>query len=70
MTTSEIEVIISKLETNLGTGTVTVSFEGRSVTYRSAAEIESAIRYFKNELADAQGTPTVKHVRLFNGMGY
>lgn len=54
MTPSEITAAIAALETALASGELTVEYNGRRVTYRSAAEIVSALDYFKRA---AQGVP-------------
>lgn len=47
MSPSEIASAITALETALASGELTVEYNGRRVTYRSATEIVSALDYFK-----------------------
>lgn len=44
---AQVDEAITALETALATGELTVEYAGRRVTYRSAAEIVSALDYFK-----------------------
>jgi hypothetical protein len=44
---SDVAAMITALETALGSGELTVEYAGRRITYRSAAEIVSALEYFK-----------------------
>lgn len=47
---------LDKLETALASGQLTVDYDGRRVTFRSVAELRSAIDYVKAELAAAGGS--------------
>ncbi len=53
-TEAELEANIRALETALARGELRVDFADRSVTYRSTADLTSAIGYFKGLLGDLQ----------------
>ncbi|MGE0155179.1 MAG: phage head-tail joining protein [Reyranellaceae bacterium] len=42
---------LTRLETALAQGEMTVEYDGRRVTFRSVAELKDAIAYVKGELA-------------------
>jgi hypothetical protein len=44
---SQVDAAITALETALATGELTVEYNGRRVTYRSATDIAAALDYFK-----------------------
>ncbi len=70
-TTSQLDSIITKLETALAVGTAEVMFEGRRLVYRSVSDIRNAIAYFQalyNNATDAPVNTTPKiRTFLFNG---
>lgn len=55
MTVSEIDAAIAALERALASGTETVRFADRTVTYRSSDSIKSDIEYFQRRRAIATG---------------
>jgi hypothetical protein len=55
LTTQQIEGLIAQLQTALGSGAITVEYDGRRVTYRSQQEIEAGIAYFQRLLAASGG---------------
>jgi hypothetical protein len=46
---------IAALEAGLGSGIVSLTSEGESITYRGASDILAAISYFKGLAAQASG---------------
>lgn len=61
LTTSDL----TALETALASGELTVEYDGRRVTFRSVAELRSAIEYVKGEIASAAGTRTTQSFAEF-----
>jgi len=74
-TTAQLDTIIGKLEASLGTGYAEVTGpDGRHMTYRSVAEIRTAIAYFSalyDTATDAPvvSTPKTRTFFLFGGKG-
>ena len=50
-------------------GVARVSYDGRTVEYRSLAEIDRAIEALDREIAAAEGRPIVRHVRVTTTKG-
>lgn len=50
-------------------GVARVSYDGKSVDYRSVAEIERAIEALDREIAAAEGRRIVRHVRITTSKG-
>ena len=71
--TADLDVIVGKLEAGLALGAATVSFEGRSVSYRSVADIRSAISYFAalydNATDASTPKPKVRTLLFYGGNG-
>jgi roadblock/LC7 domain-containing protein len=62
---------LEALEAALASGTLRVSFEGRSVEYRSVDEIKKAIAEVKAGLASANpATPRTRMIRVFTEKGF
>jgi hypothetical protein len=62
---------LEALEAALASGTLRVSFEGRSVEYRSVDEIKKAIAEVKAGLAVANpATPRTRMIRVFTEKGF
>lgn len=70
MTAEEIQVIVTSLEVQLGTGKASVRFGDREIRYNSPSSIERALVYFKSLLADASGTVSRPQIRLYSNSGY
>jgi hypothetical protein len=58
---------IAALESALASGVLTVSYNGRSTTYRSAADLVAAINYFKRQQISASARPGFKVTKFTNG---
>lgn len=69
-TQAELEAKIIALETALARGELRVDFSDRSVTYRSTAELTTAIEYFKKLLSDmlAEASPGSRRSRQTLGV--
>jgi hypothetical protein len=50
-------------------GVARVSYDGRTVDYRSLAEIDRAIEALDREIAAAEGRPIVRQVRVSTTKG-
>lgn len=50
-------------------GVARVSYDGRSVEYRSMAEIDAACQALDREIAVAEGRPVLRQVRVFTTKG-
>ncbi|HPT27530.1 MAG TPA: hypothetical protein PLZ95_14015 [Bryobacteraceae bacterium] len=62
---------LEALEAALASGTLRVSFEGRSVEYRSVDEIKKALAEVKAALAAADpATPRTRMIRVYTEKGF
>ncbi len=62
---------LEALEAALASGTLRVSYEGRSVEYRSVDELKKAIAEVKASLAAADPTtPRSRVIRLYTEKGF
>ena len=52
------------LSSQRASGVARVSYDGKTVDYRSVAEIDRAIAALDREIAAAEGRRTVRHVRV------
>ena len=50
-------------------GVARVSYEGKTVEYRSLAEIDRAIEALEREIAAAEGRRSVRHLRVTTDKG-
>jgi len=50
-------------------GVARVSYDGKTVEYRSLAEIDRAIEALDREIAAAEGRPIVRHLRVTTSKG-
>ena len=50
-------------------GVARVSYDGKSVEYRSLVEIDRAIEALDREIAAAEGRPIVRHLRVTTSKG-
>ena len=69
---ASIEELKSRRETlsaSRATGVARVSYDGRTVDYRSMAEIDRAIEALDREIAAAEGRPIVRQVRVSTTKG-
>jgi hypothetical protein len=60
---------LDALQEALGSGTLTVTYEGRSVTYRSIHELERAISVVQNALKQQSGK-RVRQYRMSSSKGF
>lgn len=64
-TLSEIDVIVTKLESSLAKGFAEVSHEGQRLVYKSTADILRAIGYFQGLRNSASDAPAKVDTRTF-----
>ena len=57
------------LTTQRASGVARVSYDGKTVDYRSIAEIDRAIEALEREIAVAEGRRMVRHVRVMATKG-
>ena len=57
------------LSASRASGVARVSYDGKTVDYRSLAEIERAIEVLDREIAAAEGRPVVRQVRVITTKG-
>ena len=57
------------LSTQRTSGVARVSYDGKTVDYRSVAEIDRAIEALDREIAAAEGRRIVRHVRVTTSKG-
>ncbi len=50
-------------------GVARVSYDGKTVDYRSVAEIDRAIEALDREIAAAEGRPVIRHLRVTTDKG-
>ena len=63
------ETELSALRRAYASGTTRVSYDGKTVDYRSVAEIDRAIEALDREIAAAEGRRIVRHVRVTTAKG-
>jgi gpW len=68
-TVVELEARLEALKAQRDSAVARVSYDGRSVEYRGAAEINSAIADLERELAAAQGKAPVRQIRVYTSKG-
>ena len=57
------------LSAQRSSGVARVSYDGRSVDYRSIAEIDRAIEVLDREIAAAEGRKIIRQVRVITSKG-
>ena len=57
------------LSAQRSSGVARVSYDGKTVDYRSVAEIDRAIEALDREIAAAEGRRIVRHVRVTTSKG-
>ena len=64
LTASELRARRDALSAQRSSGVARVSYDGKTVEYRSVAEIDRAIEALDREIAAAEGRPLVRQVRV------
>ena len=68
-TISDLRTRREALSTQRASGVARVSYDGKTVDYRSVAEIDRAIEALDREIAAAEGRRMVRHVRVMATKG-
>ncbi len=68
-TITELKSRREALAASRSTGVARVSYDGKTVEYRSLAEIERAIEQLDREIATMEGRRIVRHVRVTTRKG-
>ena len=68
-TTSDLRGRREALSAQRSSGVARVSYDGKTVDYRSVAEIDRAIEALDREIAAAEGRRIVRHVRITTSKG-
>ncbi|MCE8540116.1 hypothetical protein KBY27_21850 [Ruegeria pomeroyi] len=68
-TAAELRSRRETLTTQRSSGVARVSYDGKTVDYRSLAEIDRAIEALDREIASAEGRRMVRHVRVTTTKG-
>jgi len=68
-TIAELNTRREALSASRSSGVARVSYDGKTVEYRSLAEIERAIEQLDREIASVEGRRIVRHVRVTTSKG-
>ena len=68
-TITELRARRDALSAQRASGVARVSYDGKTVDYRSVAEIDRAIEALDREIASAEGRRMVRHVRITTAKG-
>ncbi len=68
-TIADLRVRREALSTQRSSGVARVSYDGKTVEYRSLAEIDRAIEVLDREIAAMEGRRIVRHVRVTTSKG-
>jgi hypothetical protein len=68
-TLAELKSRREALSAQRASGVARVSYDGRTVEYRSMAEIDRAIAALDREIAAAEGRPIVRQLRVITSKG-
>ena len=68
-TTSDLRGRRDALSAQRSSGVARVSYDGKTVDYRSVAEIDRAIEALDREIAAAEGRRIVRHLRITTSKG-
>ena len=68
-TLAELKARREALLASRASGVARVSYDGRTVEYRSLAEIDRAIEALDREIAAAEGRPIVRQLRVTTSKG-
>ncbi|WP_075220711.1 phage head-tail joining protein [Acuticoccus yangtzensis] len=68
-TAEELKTRREALVASRASGVARVSYDGKTVDYRSLAEIDRAIEALDREIASAEGRAIVRHLRVVSDKG-
>ena len=69
LTTSDLRARREALSAQRSSGVARVSYDGKTVDYRSVAEIDRAIEALDRDIATLEGRRIVRHVRITTSKG-
>lgn len=69
MTITDLRTRREALTAQRSSGVARVSYDGKTVDYRSVAEIDRAIEALDREIAAAEGRRMVRHIRVMATKG-
>jgi hypothetical protein len=68
-TITDLRLRREALSTQRASGVARVSYDGKTIDYRSVVEIDRAIEALDREIAAAEGRRIVRHVRVTTAKG-
>ncbi|MDT8854826.1 hypothetical protein RNZ50_07295 [Paracoccaceae bacterium Fryx2] len=68
-TTAELKTRRDALSVQRSSGVARVSYDGKTVDYRSIAEIDRAIEVLDRDIATAEGRKIIRQVRVITTKG-
>ena len=68
-TLTELQTRREALKAARASGVARVTYEGKTVEYRSLAEIDRAIEALEREIAAAEGRRVIRHLRVTTDKG-
>ena len=68
-TTAELKTRRDALSSQRSSGVARVSYDGKTVDYRSIAEIDRAIEVLDRDIATAEGRKIIRQVRVITTKG-
>ncbi len=68
-TAAELRTRRAALAASRSSGVARVSYDGKTVEYRSLAEIDRAIEALDREIAAAEGRRIIRHLRVTTSKG-
>jgi len=68
-TISDLKIRREALSAQRSSGVARVSYDGKTVDYRSIAEIDRAIEVLDREIATAEGRKIIRQVRVITSKG-
>lgn len=68
-TAAELKTRREALAAARSSGVARVSYDGKSVDYRSLAEIDRAIEQLDRDIASAEGRRVIRHLRVTTSKG-
>jgi len=68
-TLADLQTRREALLASRASGVARVSYEGKTVEYRSLAEIDRAIEALEREIAAAEGRRVIRHLRVTTDKG-
>jgi hypothetical protein len=64
MTVAQLQAQLDQLNKAIASGVLTTSFQGRSTTYRSQADLERAAAALQRQIDQTAGTKPIRRIRI------